>query len=200
MIVLLPTEEAALIAYIVSFSFLCDVNTCKKRIADIIRQHGKLITRIVYRGHSKKDPRITSRTPFFSVSPDKGLALLFLEHTIEEGHIGNLFKLHLKRVPTLDTHDIKYTFSKEVVDELRTLVKQIPIQEGIDEKKYNTIEEYLPKLKKTLRDLLDGGDGTELLILNGGRFYTDASMTEEGDITTNHSKGYTLHEAWYSFL
>jgi hypothetical protein len=199
MITLPPKQEAALIAYIV-FQNHCDMKTCRKTIAEIIRDHGKYITKIVYRGHKKKDSHIKTSTPFFSVSPDKELGFMFVEHdfsTEKDIPIGHLFKVHLKRVPILDTQDIHYTLSKEVIDEIRKILGSAPIDKA---RPTYTFEEFLPRLKKTLHELVFEHAGIEWLVLNGGTFYTDASMTEEGYTSKKYPEGYTVHEAWYSFL
>jgi hypothetical protein len=197
MITLLPNEEAAVIAYII-FQHHCDMKKCRKTIGNIIQQHGKRTTKIVYRGHKKKDSHIKTTTPFFSVSSNKELAFLFVEHDFSteiDIPIGNLFKIHLKRALTLDTQNINYTLSNDVIDEMQKIIGNKPIDKA---RPNYTFMEFVPRLKKTLNELVFEHSGEEILVLNGGRFYTDSSMTTEGIKSTKDPRGYTLIETWYT--
>jgi hypothetical protein len=197
-----PREEAALVAYIVFYD-LCKKQTCWKTIGQTIRKYGQRTRKIVYRGHSKKDATIKRITPFFSTSPNKKMAELFVEKkwTTEQGvYVGNLFKLHLQGALTLNTCKIKYTLSKEVLGLLFHLIggKKAKIQK---EGKTYSFKQYLPHIKKTLKKLVFDRSETnddEILVLNGGTFYKNKEKTRKGLSSHLSKKGYKVREAWYT--
>lgn len=178
-----PKHEAALLAYIVLY-YNCDKSTCWKLIGKIIEENGKLLTKTVYRGHGKNDKRIINISPFFSTSPLKSMAELFVETEWSENdeespkRVGHLFKIHLDKVPTINTKDIKFTYSKEVLSELKKINKNRPIEKG---EGTFTFEEYIPKLKSAVHDLVYTNSlFDEILVLNGGTFYANKECTKKG--------------------
>ena len=137
LLLLPPEQEAALIAYIVFYD-LCEKETCWQTIGTIIQEQGKKMNKIVYRGHSKKGTTIQPLTPFFSTSPVKKMAELFVETdwSTEEGKkIGNLFKIHLKSSLALSTKNVHFSISKEVLKELKKRVGNKKIVKGSSEQK-----------------------------------------------------------------
>ena len=77
-IVLSARHEAAIIAYIALYDN-CDKARCWRRIGSAIKKHGVRVTRTVYRGHARRDRSIRLVTPFFSTTPKKQMAELFVE-------------------------------------------------------------------------------------------------------------------------
>lgn len=190
-----PKHEAALLAYIVLY-YNCDKATCWNIIGKAIEESNMRVTRVVYRGHSKDAKRILNTTPFFSTSPVKGMAELFVEKdwsSDSEKRVGHLFKIHLMNIPVLNTRNINFTFSDKVFSELKKINRNREIQKG--DRTY-TFEEYRPKIKEAVYDLIHSNskqDGEELLVLNGGTFYANKDLTKKGFKPLN---GY--FETWYS--
>jgi len=195
---LTPKEEAYIIAYIAMYDS-CDKRTCWRNVADIINKYGVRRTRIVYRGHSKKDIIIKHTTPFISTTPNKHMADLFVERnwslSEEEQRVGHLFKIHLKNVKSLSTRDIQYTFAKEVIEQLRKINNGRIIQKN--DKTY-TFDEFYPKIKRIIQELVfadETQNGEEILVLTGGTFYSDSTMKRKGFMPLHE----TDFETWYSF-
>ena len=188
-------HEAALLAYIVLY-YNCNKSTCLHVIGKAIEESGVPVTRCVYRGHSKDAKRILNTTPFFSTTPVKGMAELFVEKDWTSGsekRVGHLFKIHLIATPVLNTRNINFTFSDKVFSELKKINGNREIQKG--ERTY-TFEEYLPKIKEAVYDLIHSNskqDGEELLVLNGGTFYANKELTKKGFKPLNGD-----FETWYS--
>jgi hypothetical protein len=202
-ITLEPKEEAAMIAYIVFYDH-CKKRDCWKTIEKIIEKYGKKTKKIVYRGHQRKDKIIKKITPFFSTTPCKKMAELFVESEYDPvlddivGKIGNLFKLHLCNVKTINTSHINYTLSREVIEEIRKFIgKNAKIYKG---EGIYTFDEFIPRIKNTLYSLVfdrTNYNCDEILVLNEGKFYKNKSLTKRGYNSTITKKGYTLREAWY---
>lgn len=177
----------------------CDKRTCWKHIADIIKKYGTHQTKIVYRGQRKKDTTIKHTTPFFSTTPNKRMADTFVQRdwSLPEDlqRVGHLFKIHLKHTPCLSTRNIHYTFTNDVKDELRKINKDRLIQKG--DGNY-TLDEFFPKIKQLIQDIVftdEAQNGEEILVLAGGTFYKDSSMTTKGFTPVNK----TDMETWYSY-
>jgi hypothetical protein len=113
--------------------------------------------------------------------------------------IGHLFKIHLRNVPVLETDKITYTFTPQVLSELRKLNGTKMIEKGSGN---YTFDEYLPHIEATLHDLVFNrnslANDTEVLVLNGGTFYTSATMSQTG-YTEKNDQGIHTYETWYSF-
>jgi hypothetical protein len=196
-LLLTPEEEAHIICYI-AFYYNCDKGTCWTRIREIIQKYGSRRHKIVYRGQASKNNTIKSITPFFSSTTNKVMADLFVEKNwaLSEGsrRIGHLFKVHLKRAPWLSTRSIKYTFTNEVKEELRKIIKGGLIEKG--DGTY-TLDTFFPKLKGLIKDLVftDTTDnGEEILVMTGGTFYNDSTMKVKGFMPINSND----FETWYS--
>jgi len=167
-----PREEACMVAYIAMY-YTCNTE-CLKEIAAIVKKYGSTEPKTVYRGQSKKDTTIDNRKSFVSTSPDKEMADAFVEREWEpEKKVGNLFTIHLENTKWLSTRSIEFTLDDKVKEELRTIVGNKPIQK---EKDY-TLDEFFPRIRPLLKELLD--EGEEILVLTGP-FYTDMSKTTEG--------------------
>ena len=191
-ITLTPKEEAYLISYIAIY-YNCDKRTCWKQIGEIIKKYGKRTTKIVYRGHRKRDSTIKHTTPFISTTPNKRMAELFVEK-IEDLPVGHLFTIHLKNALCLSTRDIKYTFTEDVKEELRKIIRDRPIQKR--EKTY-TLDEFFPQIKGLIQELVftdEDQNGEEILVLTGGTFYKDSSMKIRGFTPVNAND----FKTWYS--
>jgi hypothetical protein len=189
-----PIYEAALIAYIALY-YNCDKVNCWNLIGEAIEKYGIPTTKTVYRGHSKKDKIIKKVTPFFSTSPLKKMAELFVEKKwINEDtsiDIGHLFKIHLINIPTINTSNIKFTYTKEVIDCLREINNGQVIEKG--EGSY-TFDEYLPMLRQNINSLVyNDNNSEEILVLNGKTFYKNSKLTSVG--FNNISNG--NYETWY---
>lgn len=196
-----PKYEAALIAYIALYDN-CNKSTCWKSIGEAIRKYGSPYTGVVYRGHSAANSEIRAETPFFSTSPVRQMAELFVEtnwNASEDGtKIGHLFKIHLVNVPVLRTDQILYTFTEEVISELRRLNGDRKISKGSG---VYTFDEYLPYLKKTIDNLVfqrTPGNDTEILVLSGGTFYISNDMKQKGYSEAGNDRMHVL-ETWYTF-
>ena len=161
-------------------AFYCHFDKTKK-IADIINKYGKNITKIVYRGQGRNSGTINKRTPFFSTSPNKAMAEIFVEMDWEKNRkVGHLFKIHLVNHKVLSTRDINYTLSKKVKEFLVDMLSGQTIQKGSGS---YTIRQYLPELKKLLYDLVyceTTGNSEEILVLNKGVFYKDKYICSKG--------------------
>jgi hypothetical protein len=198
LISLTPKEEASIIAYVALY-YNCDKEDCWKTIGDIILKYGRINDEIVYRGHSKKDDEIKNISPFFSTSPKKKMAELFVETDFDlpkdKQKIGHLFKIHLHNVPHISTRDVQFTFTDEVKEELRKINKNRIIEKGGGNV---TFEEFFPRIKPLIDELVcedKDSNGEEYLILNGGTFYKNKDMTIKGYKKVNN----TDFETWYSF-
>jgi hypothetical protein len=188
-------EEASLIAYIVFYDQM-DLSVFRDKIADIIEEKGKNLTGIVYRGHSKKDDSIQLTTSFISTTPTKKMAELFVETdwSIDEGTlIGNLFKIYLVNMKTLNTREVNYTFSPDVLQDLKQLVGTKMI---LKKDKMYTFEEYIPFIQKNLQNLVSQGD--EILVLNNGQFYKDSSFSVKGFKEIHAPGDDAFYETWYA--
>jgi len=192
-------EEAALICYVAMYDN-CDKQECWKSVSDLVRKYGSLSSDTVYRGHSKKDTKIKTTNPFFSATPKKKFADLFVERDWSlppsQQRVGHLFKIHLCNVPTLSTRDVKYTFSKEVKKQLKLLNKGNLIGK---ENVHYTVDELYPFIPKMIDELVfsnKGSNGEEVLVLNGGTFFADSFLSLKGYKST---KAGTEKETWYSF-
>lgn len=195
-LLLTPKEEASIIAYIALY-YNCDKEDCWKTIGDIILKYGRTNDKIVYRGQGKEHDQIKYITPFFSTSPNKKMAELFVERDFDlpDKLVGHLFKIHLKNVPHISTRDIQYTFTDDVKEELRKINKNRIIEKGGGNV---TFEEYFPRIKFLIDELVyedTEGNGEEYLILNGGTFYKNKEMTIKGYKKMNDND----FETWYSF-
>lgn len=196
-LLLTPKEEAYILCYIAMY-YNCDKRTCWKHIAEIIDKYGSRRSRIVYRGHAKKDSTIKSITPFISTTPNKRMADLFVERNWslpeDKQRVGHLFKIHLKNAKWLSTRDIQYTFTKEVKEELQKINKDKHIQKG---NKTYTFDEFYPKLKGLIEELVFSDEvqnGEEVLVLTGGTFYSDSKMNTKGFMSINAND----FETWYT--
>ena len=176
-----------MVAYIAMY-YNCDT-ACLEQIGNIVKKYGLTVSKDVYRGQSKQDTTIDTRKPFVSTSPSKEMAEQFVERdwSLPEGKqkVGNLFTIHLRGAKWLSTRSIRFTLSDDVKEELRTIVGNKPIQK---EKDY-TLDEFFPRIRPLLKELLD--EGEEILVLTGS-FYTDKSKTTEGFKTTAPNE----FEAW----
>jgi len=182
--ILTPREEACMVAYIAMY-YNCDTS-CLNEIGAIVKKYGSTEPKTVYRGQSKKDTTIDNRKSFVSTSPDKEMADAFVEREWEpEKKVGNLFTIHLENTKWLSTRSIEFTLDDKVKEELRTIVGNKPIQK---EKDY-TLDEFFPRIRPLLKELLD--EGEEILVLTGP-FYTDMSKTTEGFKTVGPNE----FEAW----
>ena len=165
-----------MVAYIAMY-YTCNTE-CLKEIGAIVQNYGSTVPKTVYRGQSKQDTTIDTRKPFVSTSPDKEMAQQFVEREWDpERKVGNLFTIHLQGAKWLSTRSIRFTLSDGVKEELRTIVGNKPIQK---EKDY-TLDEFFPRIRPLLKNLL--AEGEEILVLTGP-FYTDKSKTTEGFKTT----------------
>jgi len=181
---LTPQEEAAMLCYIAIY-YNCDTS----KIGEIIQKHGSTTSRVVYRGQSKKDTVIDTRSPFVSTSPDKGMAESFVEHDWESSQkVGNLFTIHLVNAKWLSTRSITFTLTDKVKEEVRTMIGNNMIRKDKD----YTLDQYWPQIKERLTELL--ADGEEILVLTNGTFYSDESMKTKGFKTTIPNQ----FETWYS--
>jgi hypothetical protein len=73
-----PEHEAAIVAYVALYDN-CDKEICWRRVGSAITRHGRRVTRTVYRGHARNDRRVRLTAPFFSTTPKKSMAELFVE-------------------------------------------------------------------------------------------------------------------------
>jgi hypothetical protein len=151
----------------------------------------------VYRGHAKSDRCIRLAAPFFSTTPKKAMAELFVEKDwFEDGgsrRVGNLFTVHLLGALALSTRSVRFTLSDAVVRELRALNGDRVIEKGSG--KY-TFDEYVPRLVDTLRGLVHSDtreNGEEILVLTDGAFYADSALSTRGF----RSLGGGDYETWY---
>jgi hypothetical protein len=196
-IVMSPRHEAAIVAYVALY-YNCDKEVCWRRIGSAIRRHGFRVTRTVYRGHAKSDRCIRLAAPFFSTTPKRAMAELFVEKDwFEDGgsrRVGNLFTVHLLGALALSTRSVRFTLSDTVIRELRALNGGRVIEKG--EGKY-TFDEYVPRLVETLRNLVHSdtrGNGEEILVLTDGAFYADSALSTRGF----RSLGGGDYETWYA--
>ena len=200
-IVLSARHEAAIIAYVALYDN-CDKARCWRRIGSAIKKHGVRVTRTVYRGHARRDRRIRLVTPFFSATPKKQMAELFVEREWpgDEGlekegrRVGNFFTVHLVRALVLSTRSVRFTLSREVIRELRALNGDRVIAKG--DGNY-TLDEYIPRLPGVLRGLVHDethANGEEILVLNDGAFYADPELRKRGF----RSLGGGDYETWYA--
>jgi hypothetical protein len=181
MLELTPEEEAAVIMYIVNYD-QCN-EKCWNSIADIIRKYDQRYTGIVYRGQDS--PLIKKIRPFFSTTPLRKMAQLFAPVNWDAPGTPSLcclHTIHLKNAPVLSTRSIKYTLSNEV----RELVEAYQ-----PKKPWSSVEKLIQVLVFENREY----NGEELIVLNGGRFFANASLTKPGfkHIDATH------RESWYSF-
>jgi hypothetical protein len=111
-------QEAALVAYIALFD-TCKA-ACRRAVREAVLAHGTSSTAVVYRGQARRSATVTHATPFFSTTPKRKMAELFVERDWEQGGrpVGHLFKIHLVKVPTLSTRDVRYTLSPAVLARL----------------------------------------------------------------------------------
>jgi hypothetical protein len=197
-----PKYEAAVIAYVALYDN-CEKLTCWQTVGEAIRLFGSPYSGVVYRGHASSNTAIRRITPFFSTTPQREMAELFVETQWKNNEtgtkIGHLFKIHLRNAPVLQTDKITYTFSPEVISELRKLNGAKMIEKGSGS---YTFDEYLPQIEATLRDLVFNrnslANDTEVLVLNGGTFYASAAMSQVG-YTEKMDQGIHTYETWYSF-
>lgn len=197
-LLLTPKEEAAMICYIALY-YNCDIETCWKEIADIILKYGSRTSKLVFRGHSKKDSTIENIRPFFSTTPNQNMAELFVEKNWDlpedRQRVGHLFRIHLKNAIWLSTRNIQYTFTDDVKKELRKTNNGRLIEKG--DKSY-TFDEYFPRIKGLIEELVfadEEANGEEILVLNGGTFYSDAAKKTAGFMPINAND----FETWYAF-
>lgn len=197
---LIPKEEAALLAYIALY-YNCDKTDCWKIIGETIKRLDKRITTTVYRGHDKVSKRILNTTPFFSTSPLKSMAELFVEKkwSTDESkpakRVGHLFTIHLINVPTINTREIDYNYSKKVFSELEKINNNRLIEKGSQS---YTLKEYIPKIKSTIDNLVltdAESNGEEILVLNGGTFYANKTYTKKGFKSLKNGD----YETWYKY-
>ena len=222
-VVLSARHEAAIIAYVALYDN-CDKARCWRRIGSAIKRHGVRVTRTVYRGHARRDRSIRLVAPFFSTTPKKQMAELFVEREWPEDEgpekegpekeglekegpekegpekegrrIGNFFTVHLVRALVLSTRSVRFTLSREVVRELRALNGDRAIAKG--DGNY-TLDEYIPRLLGVLRRLVHDethANGEEILVLNDGAFYADPELRKRGF----RSLGGGDYETWYAEL
>ena len=220
-IVLSARHEAAVIAYVALYDN-CDKARCWRRIGSAIKKHGVRVTRTVYRGHARRDRSIRLVTPFFSTTPKKQMAELFVEKEWPEDEgpekqgpeddgpekegpekegpekegrrIGNFFTVHLVRALVLSTRSVRFTLSREVIRELRALNGDRVIAKG--DGNY-TLDEFIPLLLGVLRGLVHDethANGEEILVLNDGAFYADPELRRRGF----RSLGGGDYETWYA--
>jgi hypothetical protein len=191
-----PALEAALLAYITLFD-TCGI-VCRKAVRKAILAHGKPCSRTVYRGQGRTDKTIKHTTPFFSTTPKRAMADLFVERDWDkpppEQRVGHLFKIHLVGVKTLNTRDVRFTLS----DEVRLILKKINgrrlVRKGHRDR---TFDEFWPSMRGLLDRLVvsnAGSNGAEILVPTGHRFFKDAAMTAGGFTET----GRGIYETWYS--
>ena len=197
-VLLTPKEEAYILCYIALY-YNCDKKTCWKHIAKIIEKYGVFTNKVVYRGQGKKDSVIKNTTPFVSTTPNKGMAELFVERNWslpeDKQRVGHLFKIHLKNARWLSTRNIQYTFTKEVKEELRKIIKDKHIQKGDG---IYTFDEFFPRIKGLIDELVfadEAQNGEEILVLTGGTFYKDTSIKTKGFMPI----GANDFETWYVF-
>ncbi len=192
-----PLHEAALLAYIAMY-YNCTKELCWPLIADAIATSGKTRSVTVYRGHLKANPTITLSTPFFSTSPSRAMAELFVEKDWSKEpatDIGYLFKIHLLNVPTISTRDVKYTYTDEVYAALKDLNQGKIIEKGSGD---YTFENFWPRMEESIASLVfetTEANNEEILVLNGGTFYKDGALTKPGYKKINAHE----FETWYSF-
>jgi hypothetical protein len=190
-----PRLEAAIIAYVALYSS-CKAR-CWKAVREAILSHGRKRSCVVYRGHSRSDKTIKNVNPFFSTTPKRKMADLFVERDWEADgeRVGHLFKIHLVKVPTLSTRDIAYTLTKEVKDHLKRINNNAPIHKGSG---VCTLDEYMPRIRGLLRRLVHDDskyNGMEIMVPTGGKFYRDASLSKRG--FADACKG--VIETWYVY-
>jgi hypothetical protein len=192
---LCPRHEAAIIAYIALYDN-CDKERCWRRIGSAIRRHGRRLTRTVYRGHAQSDRRIRLIAPFFSTSPKRNMAELFVEREwLESGprRVGHLFTIHLVRALVISTRSVRFTLSAAVIRELRALNGDRVIEKGSG---LYTLDEFLPRLSGLLRELVHSNtrqNGEEIMVLADGVFYSDSALRRRGF----RSRGGGDYETWY---
>ncbi len=184
-ILLPPTYEAALLAYIALYDD-CN-NKCRRDIGKIIELYGRNVSdSIVYRGQGINADSIKKNTPFISTTPVKDMAELFVgrDWNLPEGkqRVCCLFKIHLMGSKILSTRDIKYTYSEEVLDELQKIYGDKLVKKGGKEYSFNewTEEGHLKRLVESLVYEDSPQNGPEILILNNGTFYKDKVCTKKG--------------------
>lgn len=195
-ILLTPREEAYILCYIAMY-YNCDKKTCWNHIAEIIKKYGSRATKLVYRGHSKKDSTINNKTPFVSTTPNKHMADLFVERNWslpdDKQRVGHLFKIHLKNTLWLSTRNIHYTYTTKVKEELRKINNDRPIQKGNGT---YTLDEFFPKIKGLIKELVfadETQNGEEILVATGGTFYSDSAFKNKGFKPINAND----FETWY---
>lgn len=207
-VVLSARHEAAIIAYVAMYDN-CDKARCWRRIGSAIKRHGVRVTRTVYRGHARRDRSIRLVAPFFSTTPKKQMAELFVEREWPEDEgpedegpekegrrIGNFFTVHLVRALVLSTRSVRFTLSREVVRELRALNGDRIIGKGGGN---YTLDEFIPRVPDLLRRLVHDethANGEEILVLNDGAFYADPELRKRGF----RSLGGGDYETWYAEL
>jgi hypothetical protein len=191
-----PRHEAAIVAYVALY-YNCDKESCWRRVGSAITRHGRRVTRTVYSGHTKNDRYIRLAAPFFSTTPKKSMAELFVEKEWPEDggsrRVGNLFTIHLVGALALSTRSVLFTLSDAVIRELRVLNGGRVIEKGGGT---YTFDEYVPRLRETLRDLVHSDtseSGEEILVSSEGAFYADSALTTRGFRSLGGE-----HEAWYA--
>ena len=176
-------EEANLACYIALYD-LCDKKRCWEQIGNIIQKYGVKMCRTVYRGHSSQDKTITAISPFFSTTPNKHMAELFVGKDwalpLKSQRVGYLFTIHLVDCLALSTRHVKYTLTPDVKEELRKIVGNRTIEKGGGN---FTFEQFFPRIKRLLHDLVfDERDhnGEEILVSSRGTFYKSSALNIKG--------------------
>ncbi len=163
---LTPEEEVIVIMYIVNY-YDCDA-ACWNKLAQIIRKYDMRYTGTVYRGQGS--PRITKTKPYFSTSPLSEMAMLFVPtdwNAPGEPKLCCHHTIHLINAPVLNTRSVNYTFS----DTVRQLYEAYN-----PAKPWSSVERLIDEL--VFRD--EAQNGEEIIVLNTGKFYANASLTRGG--------------------
>lgn len=194
---LTPKEEAYMVCYIALY-YNCDIETCWKEIANIILKYGSRTNKLVFRGHDKKDNTIRNIRPFFSTTPNQHMAELFVEKNWDlpedKQRVGHLFRIHLTNALWLSTRNIHYKLTDEVKEELSKINNGRLIEKGHGT---FTFEEFFPRIKGLIEELVfadEKENGEEILVLNGGTFYSDRVKETKGLKPINAND----FETWYS--
>lgn len=168
-IVLDPEDEFAIIMYIINYDDCND--TIYQRIRDCILDLNIRKKRTVYRGQGNR--RIETNSYFFSTTPKQKMAQMFQPFDWDSTPPKReccMFKIHLENVPILSTRSIRYTLSPEVKKLYKKFNKHTPI------KSWKRVSKLLEELVFTNEEQ----NGQEIIVVNGGRFYTDVNKSHEG--------------------